>query len=226
MTIKPFVALAIAPLVALSAQAELASTATSLTLDSASVYAQPASTEIAPRTNKGDRFGLARADGYDWYLSFAGGAGHNFKKDTDYTLAATFSTFVADNIELGIEPGLWYFAQKGKDTEGVSLSFVARYHWFPTASGNTSRARDWSLFGELGIGVLYAFADTPVGGSHLNFLPRVGGGVTVPIDNSGTRLFISARWHHVSNARISGNNGNPSRNGVLFTVGVEMPWPW
>ncbi len=157
-----------------------------------------------------------------WTINFGGGVAHDFKDATDVVGVIGVSTFIATSLEFTVEAGGWYFHQDGPDTGGGSGSFAFRYHWF--FGDENERTRDWSLFVEAGIGLLGAANEVPDGGTNFDFLPRLGGGGTVRLDDAGTRLLVSLRWHHISNARISGDSDNPSRDGVMIFAGVMVPF--
>ena len=38
------------------------------------------------------------------------------------------------------------------------------------------------------------------------------------------RVLMGMRWHHISNARSSGAEDNPSRDGAMLYVGLAMPF--
>ena len=159
------------------------------------------------------------------YLTLGGGVAYDFSSATDINGFAQISTFVAPRLEIGGELGGWYFDQRGQDTGGVSGSLAIKYHFIPSdlAIGEPDD-RTLTFFPEIGLGVLGAFDEVPDGGTHWNFLPRAGGGVTYAI-NEDARLVAGLRWHHISNARISSNSSNPARDGLMFYVGLTFELP-
>lgn len=157
-----------------------------------------------------------------WTINFGGGYANDFESSSDAVGFVGVSTFIATGLEFTVEAGGWYFHQDGADTGGASGSFAFRYHFFP--GDETEHSRDWSLFLEAGIGLLGAFNEVPSGGTNFNFLPRLGGGGTVRLDDAGTRLLVGVRWHHISNARISGDSDNPSRDGAMIYAAIMLPF--
>lgn len=134
---------------------------------------------------------------------------------TDYNLALTWSKFLVDDWEFRAGLGAWYFDQTPDSTWGVSPEIAIRWHFI--------NEEPWSVFGEAGIGLLLAADDVPSGGSSVDFMPRVGVGVTHRINSRGDRLEFGVRWHHISNARTVGDSNNPDRDGLMFFAGISFP---
>lgn len=163
------------------------------------------------------RFGRA---GSRWW-SVGPAIASDFSDATDVNVHGFFSQFLADELEFGIEAAGWYFSQDGDDTGGVSGSMLFRWHALHDEEFS------WSIFGEVGIGLLGAFDDVPDGGTSFNFMPRAGAGFTRaldPADPSGARFTLGLRWHHISNARIEGNADNPARDGLLLFAEIQFPF--
>lgn len=168
--------------------------------------AQPV-TDPAP-VNLADKAAIAvapsafgAADG-NWWLTIAPAVGTTFGDETSVGLRTSLTTFVAENIQIGGEASLWYFQQPGDNSFGGSLGFVLRWHFV-----NTGR---WTVFADTGIAIMAASEDTPRGGTNVNFMPRAGLGFTRQLTDGGTRLEVGLGWHHISNARINGDDENPS----------------
>jgi lipid A 3-O-deacylase len=130
-------------------------------------------------------------------------------------IAFAYSSFIDDDVELLAEVGTWYFDQEGDNAAGGSFSLGARWHAI-------SHPR-WSLFVDVGLGMLAATDNVPEGGTSFDFLPRLGAGGTFAIGDTNSRAVIGLRWHHISNARIFGDLSNPARNAPMFYVGVSFP---
>lgn len=47
---------------------------------------------------------------------------------------------------------------------------------------------------------------------------------TLGIGDDGARLMGGVRWHHISNARIKGEDHNPGRDSIMVYVGMSFPW--
>mgnify|MGYP001274345309 CR=1 FL=1 len=184
--------------------------------DHSSVDASPSGLGVdADLTLSPGQFGASGSRHFAVY----GGAGFALEEDdesTDGNLAFAVQYFLIDDVELIGEVGGWYFAQDGDDQAGVNPSFTIRWHYL-----NRDR---WSLYLDAGIGLLFATGEVPDGGSSFNFMPRAGGGATYRLTDSGVRLVAGARWHHVSNARINGDEDNPDRDGVAVYAGLMFPF--
>jgi Lipid A 3-O-deacylase (PagL) len=196
---------------------------------------EPADTAATPRAAAGGLFGPSGkryldAGSKSWTIG--GLYASNFDQSHDANLHIAFSTFLADRFEFVVELGGWYFDQPGRDASGnrsgretvggLSGSMVFRWHFYATDD------REWSVFADAGIGLLAAFDQVPSGGTEFNFLPRIGLGLTKALgDNTSgqaPRLMLGARWHHISNARIKGDDRNPARDSLAGYVAIVFPF--
>ncbi len=178
-----------------------------------------APTEPAVKGEQAARaFGLSSGG---WWITFGGGYANNFDDDQDFNGYVAFSTFWAKELEFSVELGAWYFAQEGQDSGGINPNMVFRWHFWHAENF------DWSVYGDVGIGLLFSFDDVPDaggGGTSFNFTPRAGFGYTTRIGDDDTRLVIGVRYHHISNARIEGDERNPGRDSVMVYAGVVFPF--
>jgi len=146
------------------------------------------------------------------HLTFGSMVAPDFKGHVDVSIHGQYTYFVVDDFEVGVEAALWGFFQDD-NTAGLSTSLVMRYHFF--------QAERWSAFAEAGMGLMVAGDDVPDTGTSFNLMPRLGAGVTWQIsEDSSTRLITGLRWHHISNARIKGEEDNPARDGPGLYVGL------
>lgn len=162
-------------------------------------------------TPAGKPFGT---EGTRW-LEFGGLAADNFEDSVDINLHARLSEFIAEDVELGGELAGWNFSQVGDNTQGASLVLIVRWHFINRG--------DWTLYLDAGVGAMVAGGETPDGGTNFNLMPRAGAGLTRAIGEGGARLELGVRWHHISNARITGDGDNPSRDGVALYLGFAIP---
>lgn len=153
-----------------------------------------------------------------WWITLGTGYAHNLRKDSDYNVHIAASTFLAKELEFSIELAGWYFAQEGPDTGGINPNMVFRWHFWHADDFK------WTVYGDVGIGLLFAFDDVPSGGTSFDFTPRAGVGYTTKIFDDDTRLQIGVRYHHISNARIRGDDRNPSRDSVMIYAGIIFPY--
>ncbi|GAB5496176.1 MAG: hypothetical protein Phyf2KO_12560 [Phycisphaerales bacterium] len=136
----------------------------------------------------------------------------DFTGNFDASIHGQYTYFVIDDFEVGVEAALWGFFQDN-NTTGLSSNLVMRYHFY--------QARRWSAFAELGIGVMLAADNVPDDGTNFNLMPRAGAGITYQIfDDQRTRLITGLRWHHISNARLAGEERNPARDAPGLYVGL------
>ncbi len=145
-----------------------------------------------------------------------GGAASSFGRESDFNVAFAYSNFIAENVEINLEIGGWYFNQPGDNAGGVNPALVFRWHFY-----NEGR---WSVYADAGIGLLASTSDVPEGGTSVNLTPRAGLGFTRELTGDGLRMHAGVRWHHISNARINGDDENPSRDLPMLYVGVSWPF--
>lgn len=174
----------------------------------------PPEREAAATPRQPTQFGAAGRE----YWTLGGGIAHNFDDAWDLNLRAAYSFFLIDDVEFSLELNGWYFGQDGADALGLNPAMVFRWHLVNLPD------EPWSIFADAGIGVLMATRDVPAGGTWFDFTPRIGAGYTHQISGDGTRLQIGARWHHISNARISGDRRNPARDGLMLYAGIMVPF--
>ncbi len=155
-------------------------------------------------------------EGSTW-LTVGAGWAPDFSDENDFNLHVAWSKFLVRDVEFSLEGTAWYFDQWGDDALGAGAGMIFRWHFVNTG--------DWSVYADVGVGVLGSTDDVPDGGSSLNFHPRAGLGFTRRLDDSGTRLQVGLRWHHVSNARIFGDGDNPARDRVMLHGGLVFPLP-
>jgi hypothetical protein len=110
----------------------------------------------------------------------------------------------------------WYHSQPGNDAASINPSVVFRWHFVNTG--------DWTVYADIGIGFLVASDEVPSTGTTFDFTPRAGVGFTRRLDDSETRLVVGLRWAHFSNARIHGDDDNPSRDDLMAYAGLTFPF--
>lgn len=108
-------------------------------------------------------------------------------------LAAEMYTIDASTPD--VSPRQTYSATGGGGSIGIT------WHFLEGRLGD----RDWSIFADAGVGLLWTGDDVPPGGTRLNFTPRAGVGGTLGLDER-TRLVLGLRWFHISNAQTGSDN--------------------
>lgn len=112
------------------------------------------------------RFGEADSVWVSGGLSVA----DNFNDSVDANAWTAISWFAAEDVEMGLELGLWGHNQPGQNSASLSVTNLIRWHFLNTD--------DWTLYGDIGFGLMGSTDTVPDGGTGINFLPRVGVGVT------------------------------------------------
>ncbi len=170
------------------------------------------STDLPASPGPAKPYGTA---GTEWIL-FGTGVAYDFESNTDLNLTLGYSRFLAQDVEWMLELAAWYHSQEGQDALSLNPAMEFRWHFYNNAKT--------SAFLNVGIGILGATDNVPDGGSGFNFTPRVGVGMTHQIAPDGTRLIGGLRWHHISNARINGENRNPSRDAPHIYLQFAIPF--
>lgn len=198
-----------------SADAAEADGSRDVTLTGGTLSFQPKPEEVAePAKAPATSAPFASAESKWWTLGT--GVAYDFDGSTDIPLRGAFSYFLADGVEFSLELAGWYFAQEGDDAVGASVSTIFRWHFF--------RKDPWTAYIDAGIGLMGASDEVPDGGTDFNFMPQAGAGVTRRLNDRGVRLQLGARWHHISNARIQGDDENPDRDSLMVYGGLIFPF--
>lgn len=151
-----------------------------------------------------------------WRWAIYGGAAADVSNDAEhYNLHFSAEHFLAEYFSINLELGGLFFDQE-EDTGGANFNILFRWHFL--------QGDDWTIYGDAGAGLLLAGEEVPDTGTNFNFTPQAGVGGTLGIGDDGARLMGGVRWHHISNARIKGEDHNPGRDSVMVYVGVSFPW--
>ena len=121
------------------------------------------------------------------------------------------SYYFVDNMSLGLEASGFGFAQPGDNAGAAAGGVVFRHHVISTRRG--------TFFLDLAASVAEASPDVPPGGTRFNFIEQAGMGITCPL-RGNAHLLVGIRYLHLSNARIEGDDRNPSLNGVVGYAGL------
>lgn len=138
------------------------------------------------------------------------------RNNRDYGLYGAWTAFMVDNVEFTAQLNIRHFDQSGKDAQGINPVMLFRWHFYNR--GN------WTMFTDVGIGLLFLNHSVPEGATRFNFTPRAGGGFTRELSDNGTRLIVGLTWAHVSNARILGDRNNESRDAPQIYAGIIFPF--
>lgn len=202
----PFLLLALTP--AAAAQPSLTDPPPAVHLDEP--VSAPASDPTLAEPGR-PRFG---APGTDW-LTLGISVADDFVESTDYNLHSAWTRFVVQDVEFGVEAAAWYFDQDQDPAIGFGAGVLLRWHFVSRPS--------WSIYTDVGMGLLGSTDDVPDEGLSFNFTPRAGFGATFDI-GWGARMDVRLGWHHISNARIYGDADNPGRDAPIVSVGIRIPF--
>ena len=123
------------------------------------------------------------------------------------------SWFFMQNVSMDFGLSGDAIMQPGLDAGGGGASLMFRWHFLAR--------EDWSIYGDLGCGLLFTNEPVPSDGGRVNFTPRAGLGGTLDIGGSA-RLMAGARWYHISNANTG--QDNPGRDSLQVYGGVSFPF--
>ena len=123
------------------------------------------------------------------------------------------SWFFVENLSLDFGVSGDAILQPGTDAGGGGASLMMRWHFLARA--------EWSLFADIGCGLLFTNEPVPSDGGRVNFTPRAGLGGTIVV-GGGARLMAGARWYHISNANTG--QDNPGRDSLQVFGGVSFPF--
>jgi len=151
-----------------------------------------------------------------WRWAIYGGGAADVSEDAEhYNLHFSAEHFLAEYFSINLELGALYFNQL-QDTGGANFSVLLRWHLL--------HGEDWTIYADAGCGLLLAGEEVPDDGTNFNFTPQAGFGGTLDVGNDGARLMAGVRWHHISNARIKGEDQNPGRDALMVYLGMSFPW--
>lgn len=156
-------------------------------------------------------FGMA---GSAYWLAMAA-AGSDLESDHFGRAGMGVSYFMADDLSIDVELNFGYYRSTGGDALGANFNLLFRWHFWRADD------RRWTVYIDGGAGMLLTTDEVPRDGSHFNFTPQAGLGVSWDIGDN-RRLFLGARWHHISNARLYDNNPGQD-HGMLY---VMLGWPF
>lgn len=138
-------------------------------------------------------------------------------------LAIGVSWFAADGFSLDLAAEMYKIdastpevsPRQAYSATGGGGSIGITWHFLEGRLGD----RDWSIFADAGVGLLWTGDDVPPGGTRLNFTPRAGIGGTLGLDDR-TRLVLGLRWFHISNAQTGSDN--PGIDALQVVGGVSF----
>ena len=119
--------------------------------------------------------------------------------------------YIWNNFSIGTEIAGYGISQLGEDAVALGIAGTFRHHFW--------QHDVWTIFVDGAFGPSYSSRDTPQGGTHFNFISRIGLGATYQLEEN-LHLLFGARYWHMSNARIEGVDRNPNFNCVQAYIGL------
>jgi len=148
-----------------------------------------------------------------WRWQLLGSWMGNFEGADQLEMEWSASWFFMQNVSMDFGLSGDAILQPGLDAGGGGASLMLRWHFLART--------DWSLYGDIGCGMLFTNEPVPSDGGRVNFTPRAGVGGTVAIGGSA-RLMGGLRWYHISNANTG--QDNPGRDSLQVYGGVSFPF--
>lgn len=161
---------------------------------------------------------FARQGEWRWVI-YGGFADDLRRSDLQVNLNVGASYFVVDDLSVNFELGGFYFDQEDRPTseDAFGANFALLFRWHIISREN------WSFYTDGGGGFLIATEEVPDTGTIFNFTPQAGFGFSFDVGDEGARLMTGVRWHHISNARMWGEDENPGRDAIMGYVGLSFP---
>jgi hypothetical protein len=103
----------------------------------------------------------------------------------------------------------------GKDTYASAIELFLRWHFL--------QRENWTLYTDAGVGAIWFNNPFPRGGTHQNFTPQLGVGLTYAIKQD-LHLMSGVRWQHISNATKTGSDRNPGFDAAMVYMGLMLPF--
>ena len=151
--------------------------------------------------------------GGTWTLELSGSYADPIRFSEDRMAFGTvgINYYFLDNVSLGFHLSGYGVDQPNDEGYGAGFEGWLRLHLF-----TFDRV---TIYADGGGGRTYFYPETPEGGSKWNWTAKIGGGVSVQLDE-GVYLMGGARYFHVSNGNQWGRENNPSYDAVQYYVGL------
>lgn len=115
--------------------------------------------------------------------------------------------------------GAYYMRTTGGGFDNLPIDHINAYGIFATGRYHMTFARGFSTFAEIGWGLQYAEHNSVDLPSLLNSTPILGAGIIVPVTDK-YEIQLTARYFHISNAGLVGNN--QGQNQIHILAGVRF----
>jgi hypothetical protein len=149
-----------------------------------------------------------------WSLLSYGSCAEGFRLRDDKLATATVSVgyYFADRWSINAE-GVYFSFDEPTQTDAVGGNVIFRWHFIDHDR--------FSIYLDLGGGMLDARDEIPAGGTEINFDARAGFGGTVRLIND-LHLMAGVHYFHLSNGNIHGLDENPSIDAIEGYVGLML----
>ncbi len=146
-----------------------------------------------------------------WRLNLEGDWMDDFEGANAFQARVGAAWFFVDNAEIALYGTGGYVWQPVQDAGTYGIDLEVRWH--------ALAFERWSVFASIGGSVMGSTAPVPNGGSSFNFAPSAGLGATFEVAGD-VRVYVSARWYHVSNAGLYADN--PGRDSLSLWAGLSF----
>jgi len=160
--------------------------------------------------------GFAKAG--TWTFQLYGSAAFGDRNGDVFTGHVGVGYHFIDDVSINLEVIVGAIDIRKGDQETATvygLDLLVRYHFYKHGA--------FSLYAEGGAGLQQSTEPFPVGGTHFNFRPQAGIGLTLGLSEE-VRLIVGARWLHISNADKEGNLMNPGFDAGVIYTGLMIPF--
>ncbi|HEY8665341.1 MAG TPA: acyloxyacyl hydrolase [Tepidisphaeraceae bacterium] len=150
-----------------------------------------------------------------WTFTAYGSATKDVSRGDSYAESGSVGVgyYFRNTLSLSAEISGYGVQQEGEDAAAGGLGIMLRHHFL--------RGDGWSVYSQVGAGVFESSRDVPPGGTQFNFTQHTGLGFSYRL-RENVHLFTTISYFHLSNARIRGQERNPSINGIEAAVGIEF----
>ncbi len=173
-------------------------------------------TAALPTPARGGSAGDSPAfSGGTWTLELSGSYADPIRFSEDRMALGTVGVnyYFLNNASIGLHLSGYGVDQPDDEGYGAGFEGWLRLHLFTFDR--------FTIYADGGGGRTYFYPEEPAGGSKWNWTAKIGGGVSVQLDEN-VYLMGGARYFHVSNGNQWGRHNNPSYDAVQYYVGVMI----
>lgn len=153
-----------------------------------------------------------------WFAQTMGSAAFGDENGEVYSGHVGIGYFLFDDFSISLDAlGGYIKIEEGHFSSETfyGLDLLMRHHVW--------KNKNWSFYIDGGAGLQKSSDPFPVGGTHSNFRPQAGVGLSLGLTPK-TLLMAGVRWLHISNASRKGVDRNPGYDSALVYAGVMIPF--